>query len=90
MKKNGLDPLLCDDPEVLILGSLPGDRSLELQQYYGHPQNRFWKVIKDSEAIVKALEGRRIEIVPLPSTSPTNARWTLEKLIDEWKNIWKK
>lgn len=44
-RKTGLGPLLCNGPKVLILGSLPGDRSLELQEYYGHPQNRFWKVI---------------------------------------------
>lgn len=44
-RKTGLGPLVCNGPRVLILGSLPGDRSLELQEYYGHPQNRFWKVI---------------------------------------------
>lgn len=44
-RKTGLAPLVCEDPRLLILGSLPGDKSLELQQYYGHPQNRFWKVI---------------------------------------------
>lgn len=44
-RKTGLAPLLCDAPELLVLGSLPGDRSLELRQYYGHPQNRFWKVV---------------------------------------------
>lgn len=44
-RKTGLGPLVCDGPRVLILGSLPGDRSLELQEYYGHPQNRFWRVI---------------------------------------------
>ena len=32
-------------PRILILGSIPGDRSLQLQEYYGHPQNRFWKVV---------------------------------------------
>ncbi len=45
MKKQGLGPLLCSHPDILILGSLPGDRSLELQEYYGHPQNRFWRVM---------------------------------------------
>lgn len=44
-RKTGLAPLLCPHPRMLILGSLPGDRSLELQEYYGHPQNRFWRVI---------------------------------------------
>ena len=29
----------------MILGSIPGDRSIEIQQYYGHPQNRFWRMI---------------------------------------------
>lgn len=50
-RKTGLAPLVCDRPQVLILGSLPGDRSLELQEYYGHPQNRFWKVIAGTHGL---------------------------------------
>ena len=45
MSKQGLAPLLCDNPRILILGSLPGDKSIEMQQYYGHPRNRFWQVM---------------------------------------------
>lgn len=30
---------------MLILGSLPGARSLELRQYYGHPRNHFWPLL---------------------------------------------
>ena len=43
--KQSFLPLLCAEPQVLILGSIPGDRSIEMQEYYGHPQNRFWKMV---------------------------------------------
>ena len=38
-------PIIDDHSEIIILGSIPGVRSLEKQQYYGHPQNKFWKII---------------------------------------------
>ena len=41
----GLPPLIAPNTRVLILGSFPGVKSLERQEYYGHPQNNFWKLI---------------------------------------------
>lgn len=42
----GLPPLVSPATQVLILGSFPGVRSLQAQQYYGHPQNQFWKILQ--------------------------------------------
>ena len=38
-------PLYNKDSKILILGSFPSVKSREQMFFYGHPQNRFWKVI---------------------------------------------
>jgi hypoxanthine-DNA glycosylase len=38
-------PIAKRNARTLILGSLPGQRSLQMQQYYAHPHNAFWKLI---------------------------------------------
>jgi hypoxanthine-DNA glycosylase len=38
-------PIAARDAATLILGSLPGRKSLQMQQYYAHPQNAFWKLV---------------------------------------------
>ena len=40
-------PIATPDAATLILGSLPGRKSLQMQQYYAHPQNAFWKLVAE-------------------------------------------
>lgn len=153
---HGFEPVSDENSRVLILGTLPSVKSREQRFYYGHPQNRFWKVtaaltgselpqtigekkamllksgiavwdviaecdiIGSSDASIKnaqptdlscilgaadiravfangtaaarlycrhqqAATGR--EIIALPSTSPANAAWSLDRLIESWSVI---
>ena len=146
-------PLFNEHSRVLILGSFPSVKSREQNFFYGHPQNRFWKVIAavngqpvpqsiedkkkliltnglalwdsiasceitgSSDASIKNARANDISIildncsieriycngrkshelyrkyiepqtgreaVCLPSTSPANAQWTLDMLIEAW------
>lgn len=156
MIEHPIEPIYDANSKVLILGSFPSVKSRESGFFYGHPQNRFWKVlaavtgeeapqtiadkkafllknhiavwdviqsctitgssdssiknvvandlseILDSAKICQIyVNGRKaeqlyqkyiypetgIEAVCLPSTSPANAAWNLERLIDVWKEI---
>ena len=149
-------PAYDGNSRVLILGSFPSVKSREQRFFYGHPQNRFWKVLaavfgcavpqtveekkqmllangvalwdviasceitgssnasirnavpNDLTEIFTAADIRAVycngaasynlyqkyllpvtgrEATKLPSTSPANAAWTLEKLIDAWSVI---
>lgn len=151
-----IPPLYNEVSEILILGSFPSVKSREQQFFYGHKQNRFWKVmaavwdfpvpetIDEKKALLYAnhvavwdvigscsivgssdasirdvrandlsviLEhapirqiyangGKSYEmyqkyiypyngrmIIKLPSTSPANAAFSLERLVEEWKVI---
>ena len=151
-----IPPVWDENSRILILGSFPSVKSRETCFFYGHPQNRFWRVLaavtKDEcpktipekkafllshgialwdvlasceitgsadsairnaspndlteilgTADIRAVfvNGRTAEAyyrrfseketgrqaIPLPSTSPANAAWTLDKLIAAWSCI---
>ena len=151
-----IPPVYDGNSKILILGSFPSVKSREYGFFYGHPQNRFWRVIagvfdenvpesieekkkillknnialwdvihsceivgssdssiknavpndiekiireskvekiftngkKSNELYRKYLEKQTgIKAVCLPSTSPANAVYSIEKLIKEWKII---
>ena len=151
-----IPPVYNRDSRILILGSFPSVKSREARFFYGHPQNRFWKVVaavfgepvpvtvdekkeflirnriaawdviasctiegssdasirnvtvNDLQPILKTapieqifVNGRTAErmyrkytepvtgrpCVCLPSTSPANAAWSMERLIRSWIRI---
>jgi len=65
-------PIAKRDATTLVLGSLPGRKSLEMQQYYAHPHNAFWKLIGTIFGIDGPLPyARRVKIL----TSNRIALW---------------
>ena len=156
MLNHPFPPLYDENSKVLILGSFPSVKSREQNFFYGHPQNRFWKVVSavmdtdtpvtieeksnflhenhialwdviascditgSSDSSIKnvvandlteILENADIkqivvngktaekyynkyirntigrEAICLPSTSPANAGWSVEKLVEAWTVI---
>ena len=55
--KHSFPPVADERTRVLVLGSLPGERSLAQAQYYAHPQNQFWRLIG-------AVIGRELAALP--------------------------
>jgi hypoxanthine-DNA glycosylase len=44
-RKHSFPPVVDARTRLLVLGSLPGERSLAERRYYAHPQNQFWRLI---------------------------------------------
>ena len=95
-----IPPVFDTDSRILILGSFPSVKSRESCFFYGHPQNL--ASILDHASIQAiytngGLSGKMydrffrkqtgIEAIKLPSTSPANAAWNLDRLTDAWKCI---
>lgn len=68
-------PVYDENSRILILGSFPSVKSREVHFYYGHPQNRFWKV-------VSAVYGS-----PLPVSTEEKKAFLLESRIAVWDVI---
>lgn len=70
--KSGLAPIYNENTKILILGSAPSVKSLELQQYYASKGNQFWKIISES----------------LNTTDPIDYEKRLELLVQNQIGLW--
>lgn len=70
-----LGPIFNDQSHILILGTFPSAKSREARFFYGHPQNRFWKVLS---ALTKS---------PLPSSVEEKKALLLQNGIALWDVI---
>ncbi|WP_426189481.1 DNA-deoxyinosine glycosylase [Massilia sp. DWR3-1-1] len=71
--KRCFDPVVNAHTRLLVLGSLPGEQSLALQQYYGNRQNKFWTLMS---AVLD------VELVPL------DYRTRLAQLLAHGVGLW--
>jgi hypoxanthine-DNA glycosylase len=72
----GLPALVGSDTRLLVLGSFPGVASLQEQQYYGHPQNQFWRIM------ARLLDPAATELHRAPYAVRT--RWLLAQGVGLW------
>jgi hypoxanthine-DNA glycosylase len=72
----GLPPAVTSQTRLLVLGSFPSATSLARQQYYAHPQNAFWKIIR-------AILPSRPDAIRVDSYE-NRINWMLEKGIGLW------
>ena len=75
----GLPPLLHAKTRLVVLGSFPGVASLRAQQYYGHPQNQFWKIVATLLAVNQA---EATAVLAMPYAERT--QWLLQQGVGLW------
>ncbi|MCR5845168.1 MAG: DNA-deoxyinosine glycosylase [bacterium] len=67
-----LQPIFDSNSRVLILGTMPSPKSREVGFYYGHPQNRFWRILAE------------LFDEPLPTSNEERTALVLEHRIALW------
>jgi len=75
--KSSFPPISDPEIEILILGTLPGDQSHQLGEYFANPRNRFWKIIST------------ISSKPIPETYSEKVILLLENKIGVWNVLLK-
>ena len=50
-RKHSFPPVVDARVRLLVLGSLPGERSLAERRYYAHPQNQFWRLVSPAAGV---------------------------------------
>lgn len=75
MELHNIDPVFDNHSEILILGSFPSVKSREMQFFYGHPQNRFWRVLA------------ALKQEPVPQTIDEKKTFLLRNKIAVWDVI---
>jgi hypoxanthine-DNA glycosylase len=73
IRKRSFAPVVDRNVRLLILGSLPGEKSLAENQYYAHPLNQFWHLMSD-------LVGTDLVALPYPDR--------LQKLLSNGIGLW--
>ena len=74
-EQHGIEPVYDARSRILILGSFPSVKSRETQFFYGHPQNRFWRVLA-------AATGQEA-----PGSIPEKKKFLLQNRIALWDVI---
>mgnify|MGYP002869862739 CR=1 FL=1 len=82
--EHSIAPVYDARSRILILGSFPSVKSREAGFFYGHPQNRFWKVVAAvfEDAFPETVEERKAFL-----QKHGIAVWDMERLVEAWSVI---